>query len=212
MAAKRDPSRSTYFVIGVPSMKACAAHSASGLILKNRYPDQKAWTVCKHLSTPEKAMAYHREKSPILIVHGFVLCQKCNNRNILTGQEGFNRMLRFAVPQDDTFFQKYIMKEDVADSYCYWTTLAPGTDGDGESHKHVCRHLNTSRKLNAHYASKQTLFWYQDSLLCAACLNDINNGNRDIAENGTLKLHDDIFTKEIVGPLCVINSAHFGLK
>lgn len=212
MAAKRDTSRSTYFVIGAPSMNACAAHSAGGLILKKRIPSNKTWTICEHLSTPEKVLAYHQETNPILIVHGFVLCQECNNRNILTGQEGFDMMLRSAVPQDDNFFQKFIMKEDVPDCYCYWAKLHPGTDDIDGRHKHVCRHLNTSHKLNAHYASRRTLFWHQDSLLCAACLDDMKNGNRDAIENNGLSLQDNLFTEQIVAPLCMINSEHFGFK
>jgi hypothetical protein len=212
MAAKRDTSRSTYFVIGAPAANACAAHSAGGLIIRERMPSSKAWTICEHLSTPEKVLAYHLEKDPILIVHGFVLCQECNNRNILNGSEGFDRMLRSAVPKDDVFFQKFIMKEEVPDRHCYWAKLHPGT-GDGDaSLKHVCRHLNTSHKLNAHYASRQALFWQQDSLLCAACLEDMKNGNGEIIAKGSLKLHDNIFTKQIVGPLCLMNSEHFGLK
>lgn len=212
MAAKRDTSRSTYFVIGAPTMNACAANSVGGLILKKRIPDNKAWTVCEHLSTPEKVLAYHQETNPILIIHGFVMCQECNNRNILTGQEGFDRMLRSAVPQDDVFFQKFIMKEEVPDSYCYWAKLQPGTDDTDERQKHVCRHLNTSHKLNAHYASKQALFWHQDNLLCAGCLNEMKNGNWDVIAKNSLKLHDNMFTEQIVGPLCTINSEFFGLK
>lgn len=212
MAAKRDTSRSTFFVIGAPAMNACAVHSAGGHILENRFSSKKTWTVCEHLSTPEKVMAYHRETSPILIVHGFVLCHECNNRHILTGQEGFDRMLRFSVPQDDIFFQKFIMKEDVPDSYCYWAKLQQGTsDADG-NHKHVCRHLNTSRKLNAHYASRRKLFWLQDGLMCASCLDDINNGNMEVVENSSLKMHDNVFTKQIVGQLCLMNNEYFAFK
>jgi len=212
MAAKRDLSRSTYFVISAPAMNACAAHSAGGLILKDRIPNRKAWTICEHLATPEKVLAYHKEASPILITHGFVLCQGCNNRNILTGHEGFDRMLRSAVPKDDMFFQRVIMNEDVPDSYCHWAKLHQGSEDAGEKHKHVCKHLNTSHKLNAHYASRQALFWHRDSLLCAACLEDMKNGNWDASEKDSLKLQDNLFTEQIVGPLCLINNEHFGLK
>jgi hypothetical protein len=212
MAAKRDTSRSTYFVIGVPAMNACAAHSAGGLILQHSVASTKAWTICEHLSTPEKVFAYHQETDPILIIHGFVLCQECNNRNILTGNEGFDRMLRSAVPKDDVFFQKFIMKEEVPDSYCYWTKLHQGTDATGEKHKHVCRHLNTAHKLNTHYASRHPLFWHKDSLLCADCLTEMKNGNGDEIAKDSLKLHDNMFTQQIVGPLCLANSEHFGLR
>jgi hypothetical protein len=212
MAAKRDTSKSTYFVIGAPSVSACAAHSANGLILKESFPNRKTWTICEHLSTPEKVMAYHREASPILIVHGFVLCQECNNRNILIGQDGFEKMLRSSVPQDDSFFQKFIMKRSVPDSYCYWAKLREGTDDHADSHKHVCIHLNTSEKLNSHYASRQKLFWHQDSLICANCLDEINNGNMDAVENSSLKLQDAVFTEQVVGPLCLMNNEHFGFK
>lgn len=212
MAAKQDMSRSTYFVIGAPDMSVCAAHSAGGLILRRRIPSNKAWTICEHLSTPEKVLAYHKETNPILIVHGFVLCQECNNRNILSGNEGFDRMLRSAVPQDDIFFQKFIMKEEMPDSCSYWAKLYQGTGDIGEKHKHVCRHLNTSHKLNSHYASRQALFWHQDSLLCAACLEKTKNGNGDEIEKDSLKLHDNIFTQQFVAPLCMINSERFGLR
>jgi len=212
MTAKRDGSRSTYFVIGAPAMNACAAYSAGGLILKNRITNKMAWTVCEHLSTPEKVLAYHQETDPILIVHGFVLCQECNNRNIITGLEGFDRMLRSAVPQDDIFFKKYIMKEEVPDSYCYWAKLQPGTDDSDEKHKHVCKHLDTSHKLNAHYVSRQALFWHRDNLLCTNCLEEVKNGNEDVIVKNSLKLHDYMFTEQIVGPLCLINSEYFGLK
>ena len=212
MAAKRDRSKSTYFVIGVPNMSTCAAHSAGSLMFKRNYPIKKAWTVCEHLSTAEKVMTYHQESNPILIIHGFVLCQECNNRNILTGQEGFDQMLRAAVPKDDIFFQKFIMKEDIPDNFCYWAKLHNGTHDDAEGHKHVCRHLNTSRKINAHYASRQPLFWYQDRLLCSSCLNELKNGNEEVIDSSVSKLHDNMFTEQIVGPLCTTNTEHFGLK
>jgi hypothetical protein len=212
MAAKQDRSRSIYFILDTPIKNACAAHSAAGLILKNSSSDKKTWTVCEHLSTSEKVLAYHQKTSPILIVHGFVLCQECNNRNILTGQQGFNQMLRSAVPQDDIFFQKIIMKEDIPDKYCYWAKLHPGTNDVTENQKHVCSHLNTAEKLNAHYASKQKLYWHLDSLICAECLDEMNNGNMDVVENGSLKIHGNLFTEQIVGPLCLINNEYFGFK
>ena len=212
MAVKRDMSRSTFFVIGTPAMNACAAHSAGDLVIENRFISKKTWTVCEHLSTPDKVMAYHQGSDPILIVHGFVVCQECNNRNILTGQDGFDRMLRSSIPQDDIFFQKFIMKEEVPDSYCYWAKLQQGTDDNATSHKNVCRHLNTPQKLNAHYASRQKLFWHRDNLLCADCLDEINNGNMAVVENSSLKLHDSVFTEQIVGALCLINNDHFGFK
>jgi hypothetical protein len=212
MAAKRDTSRSTYFVIGAPAMSACAAHSAGGLIMRDRFPNRLTWTVCEHLSTAEKVMAYHREISPILIVHGFVLCHECNNRNTLSGQEGFEKMLRASVPQDDVFFQKFIMKEDIPDSYCYWTKLQEGTGDSPRSHKHVCSHLSTQEKLNVYYASKRKLFWHQDGLICTSCLDEIKNGNTDAVESGSLKLQDTVFAEQIVGPLCLINNEFFGFK
>jgi hypothetical protein len=212
MTAKRDTSRSTYFVIGAPAMSACAAHSAGGLILRDRFPNRKTWTVCEHLSTPERVMAYHQETSPILIVHGFILCHECNNRNTLIGQEGFEKMLRASVPQDDVFFQKFIMKEDVPDSYCYWAKLQEGTSDSADNRKHVCSHLNTQEKLNSHYASKRKLFWHQDGLMCAGCLDEIKNGNTDVVENSSLKLQNTVFAEQIVGPLCLINNEYFGVK
>ena len=215
MTAKQDKSRNTYFVVGTHNVTACAAKYADrpvGSMAMNGYSEKKVWTVCEHLSTPEKVLAYHREKSPILIVHGFVLCQECNNRNILTGQDGFNRMLRSSVPKDDIFFQKIIMKEESADEYCYWAKLLPGSDEKDERSKHVCVHLETSQKLNAHYASRQMLFWHRDSLLCAACLDDLNNGEPDIIESKAVKLHEKSFSEQIVGPLCHTNNEYFGLQ
>lgn len=215
MAAKRDKSRNTYFVIGSHTIAACVAKDAGvlhGSMIINGYPDKKAWTVCEHLSTPEKVLAYHQGNSPILIVHGFVLCQECNNRNILTGQDGFNKMLRSSVPQDDVFFQKFIMKEDVPDEYCYWAKLLPGSDEKAERSKQVCVHLKTSQKLNAHYASRQTLFWHQDHLLCAACLDDLKNGKSRIIEDKGVKLQEKLFAEKIIGPLCHTNNEYFGLQ
>ena len=215
MTAKRDKSRNTYFITGSNAINACVtkdAHGPVGSMMTNGYPDKKAWTVCEHLSTPEKVLAYHRKESPILIVHGFVLCQECNNRNILTGQDGFNKMLRSSVPQDDIFFQNLIMKEEIPDEYCYWTKLLPGSNEKAERSKHVCAHLKTPQKLNAHYASRQMLFWHQDSLLCAACLDDLKNGKTTAAENNGLKLHEKLFSEQIIGPLCHTNNQHFGLR
>jgi len=215
MTATRDESRNTYFVIGAHTVTACVAQDAgvtNGSMGMNGYPDKKAWTICEHLSTPEKVLAYHQEKSPILIVHGFVLCQECNNRNILTGQDGFNKMLRSSVPQDDLFFHKLIMKGDSPDEYCHWVKLLPGSDEKTERSKHVCAHLKTAQKLNAHYASRQMLFWLQDSLLCAACLNDFKNGKSDTIEDKGVRLHEKIFTEQIIGSLCLTNTAHFGLQ
>jgi hypothetical protein len=215
MTAKRDESRNTYFVIGAHTINACMAKDANGTgsaMVMNGYADTKAWTICEHLSTPEKVLAYHQEKNPILIVHGFVLCQGCNNRNILTGQDGFNKMLRSSVPQDDIFFQKLIMKEEIPDEYCYWAKLLPGSDEKTERSKHICVHLNTSQKLNAHYASRQMLFWHQDSLLCAPCLNDVKNGKSDAIEDNGVRLHAKTFTEQIIGPLCLTNNEHFGLQ
>jgi hypothetical protein len=215
MAAKRDKSRNTYFAVGPHTIGTCMAKTvggAGGSMVINGYADKKAWTVCEHLSTPEKVLAYHQGGSPILIVHGFVLCQECNNRNILTGQDGFNKMLRNSVPQDDIFFQKLIMKEEIPDEYCYWVKLLPGNDEKYERSKHVCVHLKTSRKLNAHYASRQTLFWHQDSLLCADCLDEAKNGKSNVIEENRVRLHEKIFTERIIGPLCLTNTKHFGLQ
>lgn len=215
MAAKQNKSRSTYFVVGPHTINACAAKDANGVVgsmMMDGNTDKKAWTMCEHLSTPEKVLAYHRGENPILIVHGFVLCQECHNRNILTGQDGFNQMLRNSVPHDDIFFQKLIMKEEVPDEYCYWAKLQPGSDEKAEKSKHVCVHLETSQKLNAHYASRQTLFWLRDSLLCASCLDEIKNGKSDTVEGNKIKLHEKRFTEQLIGPLCLINNEHFGLR
>jgi hypothetical protein len=215
MAAKRDESRNTYFAISTHKTNTCIVKNAEepvGSMTINGYPDKKVWTVCEHLSTPEKVLSYHQGKNPILIVHGFVLCQECNNRNILTGQDGFNKMLRSSVPQDDIFFQKIIMKEEAPDEYCHWAKLLPGSDERGERSKHVCVHLKTSQKLNAHYASRQMLFWHQDRLLCAACLDDLRNGNSDAIEDNGIRLHEKMFADQIIGPLCHTNNEYFGLR
>lgn len=215
MTAKRDNSRNTYFVIGAHTINACVVKDvdgAGGPMAMKSNSDKKPWTVCEHLSSAEKVLTYHKGKKPILIVHGFVLCQECNNRNILTGQNGFNKMLRSSVPQDDIFFQKLIMKEEVPDEYCYQVKLLSGSDEKAERSKHVCVHLKTSQKLNAHYASRQTLFWLEDSLLCAACLNDVNNGKSDAIEDKGVRLQENIFTEQIIGPLCLTNNRHFGLR
>ena len=91
------------------------------------------------------------------------------------------------------------MKEEVPDEYCYWAKLHPGSDENSERSKHVCVHLKTSQKLNAHYASRQSLFWHQDSLLCATCLNDIKNGKADAIEDKGVRLHEKLFTEQIIG-------------
>lgn len=213
MVAKHDKTRSTFFVMGPHTINACLALS-DGIPGKGSFStgflQSRIWTICEHLASPENALEYHKEMNPILIVHGFVLCHECNNRNILTGQEGFNKMLRESVPQDDAFFQKFIIKKDVLDENCYWAKLTSGTNENTENRKRICPHLNTPQKLNAHYASKQMLYWHRGNLMCDACRDDVKNGKADAIEKSSLELQEKMFTEQFITPLCLINRKYFG--
>ena len=211
MSAKRDKTRSTYFVAG-PKPGVWGTPHPSFFAATDGYLTRKSWTVCEHLSSPEKAMSYQQESSPILIVHGFILCRACNNRNILTGQDGFNTMLRFSSPHDDSFFQRFIMGEDASDDYSSWVKLLSGSEDESEKNRHVCTHLNTDEKLYAHYASRKILFWHQDMLLCASCLEELGNGEKSSVEESGLLLRGRSFSEKIVAPLCLINEEYFGLR
>ena len=211
MAAKRDKTRSTYFVAG-PRPGVWMAPKPSPFAAVDGYLTRKSWTVCEHLSSPEKVMSYQQEPNPILIVHGFILCRECNSRNILTGQDGFNAMLRASSPQDDSFFQRFIMGEDVPDEYTSWVKLLSGSEDESEKKRHVCPHLDTDEKLYAHYASRKVLFWHQDMLLCASCLEELGNGEKSSVEESGLLLWGRSFSERIVAPLCFINEEYFGLR
>jgi hypothetical protein len=216
MTAHRDETESSFFVFGHRAIKACIAlddpRLMDGSAFLTEFPIRKSWTVCEHLSTPEKAWAYQQETSPVLIVHGFILCQACSNRNLLTGQEGFNAMLRFSIPQDDLFFNRYIMKHEVPDDFCHRARLSQGTLNPSEKRRRVCKHLNTSQKLLDHYASQKTLYWQKDILLCADCLDEVKNGDGDGVHDHGLLLPERLFSEQVVAPLCLLNNARFGLQ
>ena len=213
MAAKHDSTRDTFFVVGAPGTATCVARDGNGHAMPaGRYPEKKTWTVCAHLCSPEKALQYHAEETPILIVHGFVFCQECNNRNILTGQEGFNLMLRGAVPQDDMFFQRFIMKEDLPDAYCYWAKLRAGDEDPKQHRRQVCMHLSDARKLHNHYAASRPLFWHQGSLVCSSCFDALKNGETNLFTAAETRPSESYFTETIVGALCWLNRQHFGIK
>ena len=79
-----------------------------------------------------------------------------------------------------------------------------------EQSKQVCVRLDTPKKLNAHYASRKTLFRLRASLLCAACLDDVKHGKVAAVEGNGLKLHKKMFAEKIFDPLFMINNEYFG--
>ena len=195
--------KSGAIAVGPPILADSLAHESVKNIAK-RDPNKHTWSVCPHLSKPDKIIEYYMSSGLIVIAYGQCFCENC--LDMIISQDNFSELAKSSIPMTDQLFQQNFIEPLIHSNYNFSKSI--GQIGVNEEYPETwisCHHLATEHGLQKVYSNGGQICIFENYFTCQQCFNNIATDSLvDLLYNGT-PMTDAIFQEKIIDPLYSIN-------
>ena len=181
-----------------------------GLMSTNNFAERDSvnytWSVCPHLSEPDKVDKYYLSSGLIVIVFGRCFCENCLDMILL--QEDISELTKSSIPMTDKLFQENLVDPLI---YCNYK-FSKNIDRSGINEKHQtawisCPHMVTETGLKEVYSNGGQICIFESHLTCQSCFDKIPADSLVDLNCEGASISDTLFQEMIIDPLYLINYA-----
>jgi thiol-disulfide isomerase/thioredoxin len=162
------------------------------------------WSVCPHLSEPDKVDKYYLSSGLIVIVFGRCFCENC--LDMILSQEDLSELTKLSIPMTDKLFQEYFIDPLIFSNHNFSKNYSySGINGESRTAWVSCPHMANKAGLKEVYSNGGQICIFESYLTCQSCFDKIpTDGLVDLNYDGT-SMSDALFQEMIINPLYSIN-------
>lgn len=172
--------------------------------ITNRDSNKHTWSVCPHLSEPDKVDKYYLSSGLIVIVFGRCFCENC--LDMIISQDNLSELANSSIPMADKLFKQNFIDPLIHSNYNFSKSIGYiGVNEESPKTWISCHHLATEHGLKKVYSTGGQICIFENYFTCQHCFDNIATDSLvDLLYNGT-SMTDTIFQEKIIDPLCSIN-------
>jgi hypothetical protein len=171
-----------------------------------RDSEKFTWSVCPHLSEPDKVDKYYLSSGLIVIVFGRCFCENCLDMILLQGD--ISELTKSSIPMTDKLFQETLVDPLIDSHYNFSKNIGcSGINKESQTAWISCPHMVTETGLKEVYSNGGQICIFESYLTCQSCFDKIPTDSLvDLNCEGT-SMSDALFQEMIIDPLYLINYA-----
>lgn len=172
--------------------------------ISKRDANKHTWSVCPHLSKPDKIIEYYMSSGLIVIAYGKCFCENC--LDTIISQDNFSELANSSIAMTDKLFQQNFIDPLIHGNYSFSKSIGHiGGNQESSMTWISCHHLATERGLQKVYSNGGQICIFENYFTCQECFDNIATDSLvDLLYNGT-SMTDTIFQEKIIDPLYSIN-------
>ena len=189
--------------VGTPILADSLAFGSARNIT-NRDANKYTWSVCSHLSEPDKIIEYYMSSGLIVIAYGKCFCENC--LDMIISQDNFSELANSSIAMTDKLFQQNFIDPLIHGNYNLSKSIGHiGVNEESPKTWISCHHLATERGLQKVYSNGGQICIFENYFTCQHCFDNIATDSLvDLLYNGT-SMTDTIIQEKIIDPLYSIN-------
>ena len=195
--------KSGAIAVGTPMLADSLALSSIKNVAK-RDPDKHTWSVCPHLSQPDKIIEYYMSSGLIVVVFGKCFCENC--LDMIISQDSFLELAKSSILMTDKLFQQNFIDPLILSNYNFSKAIGHiGVNEESPKTWISCPHLATEHGLQKVYSNGGQICIFEKYLTCQHCFDNIATDSLvDLLYKGT-SMTDTNFQEKIIDPLYSVN-------